>query len=83
MSPSLREGFALQAFDDLLLMKVGGRIIYHGPLGEKSVKLVQYFEVRLPFCPSVMARLATAAMLAVLSDHALVNSKPRALSPEP
>ena len=35
-----------EAFDDLLLMKVGGHIIYHGPLGTKSVKLVEYFEVR-------------------------------------
>lgn len=35
-----------EAFDDLLLMKVGGHIIYHGPLGERSVKLVEYFEVR-------------------------------------
>lgn len=28
-------------------MKVGGQIIYHGPLGERSIKLVQYFEVGL------------------------------------
>lgn len=28
-------------------MKVGGFIIYHGPLGEKSVQLVEYFEVHL------------------------------------
>jgi hypothetical protein len=37
----------MQAFDDLLLMKVGGEISYHGPLGVKSSTLVQYFEVRL------------------------------------
>jgi len=35
----------VQAFDDLLLMKVGGHIIYHGPLGTNSIKLVEYFEV--------------------------------------
>ena len=35
----------LQAFDDLLLMKVGGYIIYHGPLGRNSTELVKYFEV--------------------------------------
>ena len=34
-----------ESFDDLLLMKVGGHIIYHGPLGPRSIKLVQYFEV--------------------------------------
>ena len=27
-------------------MKVGGFITYHGPLGQKSVKLVEYFEVK-------------------------------------
>ena len=35
----------MQAFDDLLLMKIGGRIIYHGELGRQSSKLVAYFEV--------------------------------------
>ena len=29
-------------------MKSGGYITYHGPLGELSRKLVEYFEVRLP-----------------------------------
>ena len=38
----------LQAFDALLLMKVGGRIIYHGPLGPRSENLVRYFEVGVP-----------------------------------
>ena len=36
----------MQTFDDLLLMKIGGRIIYHGELGRQSSKLVAYFEVR-------------------------------------
>ena len=35
-----------QAFDDLLLMKVGGSIIYHGEQGVRSAKLIAYFEVR-------------------------------------
>lgn len=29
----------------LLLMKRGGQLIYAGPLGMKSVKLIRYFEV--------------------------------------
>nr|KYP71089.1 ABC transporter G family member 34 [Cajanus cajan] len=33
-----------EAFDELLLMKRGGRIIYAGPLGLHSHKLVEYFE---------------------------------------
>jgi len=36
----------MQEFDDLLLMKVGGEIIYQGPLGTQSAILVQYLEVR-------------------------------------
>ena len=35
-----------EAFDDLLLMKSGGYITYHGPLGKRSRKLVDYFQVR-------------------------------------
>ncbi|KAJ0092905.1 hypothetical protein Patl1_24753 [Pistacia atlantica] len=33
-----------EAFDDLILMKSGGRIIYCGPLGLHSSKVIQYFE---------------------------------------
>eukprot|EP00934_Nitzschia_sp_Nitz4_P008875 Nitzschia sp. Nitz4//scaffold239_size30010//18370//23136//NITZ4_008013-RA/size30010-snap-gene-0.33-mRNA-1//1//CDS//3329543571//8865//frame0 len=31
-------------FDDLLLMKKGGQVVYHGPLGENSSELIHYFE---------------------------------------
>ncbi|WCJ19069.1 ABC transporter G family member 39 [Euphorbia peplus] len=33
-----------EAFDELLLMKRGGQVIYAGPLGHQSHKLVEYFE---------------------------------------
>eukprot|EP00249_Psilotum_nudum_P025134 c29384_g1_i2 orf=661-5040(+) len=33
-----------EAFDELLLMKRGGQVIYAGPLGRQSIKLVEYFE---------------------------------------
>ncbi|KAH7553400.1 hypothetical protein JRO89_XS12G0007500 [Xanthoceras sorbifolium] len=33
-----------EAFDELLLMKRGGQVIYAGPLGRYSHKLVEYFE---------------------------------------
>lgn len=33
-----------EAFDELFLMKRGGRVIYAGPLGRHSYKLVEYFE---------------------------------------
>ncbi|KAK0583709.1 hypothetical protein LWI29_001829 [Acer saccharum] len=33
-----------EAFDELLLIKRGGQVIYNGPLGRHSHKLVEYFE---------------------------------------
>ncbi|KAH9301332.1 hypothetical protein KI387_012915, partial [Taxus chinensis] len=33
-----------EAFDELLLMKRGGQVIYVGPLGQHSHKLIEYFE---------------------------------------
>jgi ABC-type multidrug transport system ATPase subunit len=34
-----------EAFDELLLMKRGGQVIYSGPLGRNSCKVIEYFEV--------------------------------------
>lgn len=31
-------------FDELLLLKSGGRVVYHGPLGNDSRELIEYFE---------------------------------------
>ena len=31
-------------FDELLLLKSGGRVVYHGPLGKDSRNLIDYFE---------------------------------------
>ena len=33
-----------QTFDELLLLKPGGRTIYAGPLGPESSSLIAYFE---------------------------------------
>ncbi|KAI3445471.1 hypothetical protein Pfo_002136 [Paulownia fortunei] len=33
-----------EAFDELVLLKAGGRMIYSGPLGEHSSKIIEYFE---------------------------------------
>ncbi|KAI5075448.1 hypothetical protein GOP47_0009524 [Adiantum capillus-veneris] len=34
-----------EAFDELLLMKRGGQVIYAGPLGRRSQNVIEYFEV--------------------------------------
>lgn len=31
-------------FDDLLLLKKGGEVVYHGPTGRQSIEIVNYFE---------------------------------------
>ncbi|CAK9136579.1 unnamed protein product [Ilex paraguariensis] len=33
-----------ESFDELVLMKRGGELIYAGPLGKRSCKLIQYFQ---------------------------------------
>ncbi|KAJ4721744.1 Pleiotropic drug resistance ABC transporter [Melia azedarach] len=33
-----------EAFDELILLKVGGQIIYSGPLGKHSNEIIEYFE---------------------------------------
>ncbi|KAK8970910.1 Pleiotropic drug resistance protein 2 [Platanthera guangdongensis] len=38
-----------ETFDELLLMKLGGQVIYAGELGHHSSKLVDYFEVSFHF----------------------------------
>lgn len=52
----------MQAFDDLLLMKVGGEIIFHGPLGPKSSSLVAYFE-SIPGVPPLTPGLNPATWM--------------------
>ncbi|KAI4348999.1 hypothetical protein L6164_009658 [Bauhinia variegata] len=41
-----------EAFDELLLMKRGGQVIYAGPLGHHSHKLIEYFEA-VPGVPKI------------------------------
>ncbi|KAF3441700.1 hypothetical protein FNV43_RR15615 [Rhamnella rubrinervis] len=41
-----------EAFDELLLMKRGGQVIYAGPLGRHSHKLIEYYEA-VPGVPKV------------------------------
>ncbi|KAL8476450.1 hypothetical protein ACS0TY_028932 [Phlomoides rotata] len=41
-----------EAFDELLLMKRGGRVVYAGQLGRRSHKLIEYFEA-IPGVPKI------------------------------
>ncbi|KAK9836331.1 hypothetical protein WJX81_006307 [Elliptochloris bilobata] len=62
-----------EAFDDLLLMKSGGYITYHGPLGEHSRKLVEYFEA-VPGVPPLAEGLNPATWMLQVSTSAMEAS---------
>lgn len=51
-----------EAFDELLLMKRGGQLIYNGPLGTLSCKMIQYFEA-IPKCPKLQKGQNPAAWM--------------------
>ncbi|XP_042473406.1 pleiotropic drug resistance protein 2-like isoform X1 [Zingiber officinale] len=59
-----------EAFDELLLMKRGGQVIYAGPLGRQSHRLVEYFEA-IPGVPKIADGINPATwMLDVSSTQA-------------
>ncbi|KAL5725550.1 drug-responsive transcription factor pdr3 [Ranunculus cassubicifolius] len=41
-----------EAFDELILMKTGGHVIYSGQLGQRSSKLIEYFQ-SIPSVPKI------------------------------
>ncbi|KAF3486599.1 hypothetical protein F2Q69_00056681 [Brassica cretica] len=51
-----------EAFDELVLMKNGGRIIYHGPLGQHSSNVIEYF-MRIPGVPKMKENTNPATWL--------------------
>ncbi|KAG0499735.1 hypothetical protein HPP92_004426 [Vanilla planifolia] len=42
-----------ETFDELILMKRGGQLIYSGPIGQQSRKVIEYFET-IPGIPKIM-----------------------------
>eukprot|EP00268_Persea_americana_P059369 TRINITY_DN7275_c2_g1_i2.p1 TRINITY_DN7275_c2_g1~~TRINITY_DN7275_c2_g1_i2.p1 ORF type:complete len:1223 (-),score=195.79 TRINITY_DN7275_c2_g1_i2:74-3238(-) len=59
-----------EAFDELLLMKSGGQLIYGGPLGPLSESMVQYFEA-LPGVPMIRDGQNPAAWMLEVSSPAM------------
>ncbi|KAK6265196.1 hypothetical protein QUC31_016033 [Theobroma cacao] len=59
-----------EEFDELILMKTGGRIIYSGPLGHNSSKVIEYFQ-NIPGVPKIIDNYNPATwMLEVTSKSA-------------
>ncbi|KAL4583820.1 hypothetical protein LXL04_008404 [Taraxacum kok-saghyz] len=62
-----------ESFDELLLIKRGGQVIYAGPVGRNSEKIIEYFE-EIPGVPKMPERTNPATwMLEVSSNAAAVR----------
>jgi ABC-type multidrug transport system permease subunit len=59
-----------EAFDELLLMKRGGQVIYAGSLGRRSHKLVEYFEA-IPGVPGIKEGYNPATWMLDISSTAV------------
>uniref|UniRef100_A0A1D1YG49 Pleiotropic drug resistance protein 12 n=3 Tax=Anthurium amnicola TaxID=1678845 RepID=A0A1D1YG49_9ARAE len=58
-----------EAFDELLLMKRGGQVIYSGPLGRHSNKIIEYFEA-IPGVPKIKDKYNPATWMLEVSSIA-------------
>lgn len=61
-------------FDDLLLLKKGGEVVYHGELGVSSSTLISYFE-GLGATPISLGENPSTWMLNQLNKKAITNSE--------
>ncbi|KAE8682026.1 Pleiotropic drug resistance protein 2 [Hibiscus syriacus] len=59
-----------EAFDELFLMKRGGQVIYAGPLGRHSHKLIEYFEA-VPGVPKIKEGYNPATWMLDISSTAV------------
>ncbi|BFI27868.1 ATP-binding cassette, subfamily G (WHITE), member 2, PDR [Marchantia polymorpha subsp. ruderalis] len=59
-----------EAFDELLLMKRGGRLIYAGHLGKMSRDLIEYFETTVPDVPKYKSGMNPATWMLEISNNA-------------
>ncbi|KAL1814400.1 hypothetical protein ACET3Z_016974 [Daucus carota] len=59
-----------EAFDELLLMKRGGQVIYSGPLGSNSHKIIEYFEA-IPGVPKIKEKYNPATWMLEVSSVAV------------
>ncbi|XP_058192547.1 ABC transporter G family member 29-like [Rhododendron vialii] len=58
-----------ETFDELLLMKRGGQVIYSGPLGRNSHKIIEYFTA-IPGVPRIKERYNPATWMLEVSSVA-------------
>ncbi|BFI42905.1 ATP-binding cassette, subfamily G (WHITE), member 2, PDR [Marchantia polymorpha subsp. ruderalis] len=61
-----------EAFDELLLLKRGGQVVYAGPLGRNSCSLVEYFEA-IPGVPKIKDGYNPAAWMLEVTSQGTEN----------
>ncbi|PKA64532.1 Pleiotropic drug resistance protein 6 [Apostasia shenzhenica] len=61
-----------ESFDELLFMKRGGELIYAGPLGTNSCKLIEYFEA-IPGIPKIKDGYNPAAWMLEVTNPVMEN----------
>ncbi|KAG0466701.1 hypothetical protein HPP92_018281 [Vanilla planifolia] len=59
-----------EAFDELLLMKRGGQLIYSGPIGQQSCKVIEYFEA-ISGIPKIMGNYNPATWIMEVTSTSL------------
>jgi inactivated superfamily I helicase len=59
----------MQAFDELHLLKRGGRTIYAGPTGHESAELISYFEA-IPGVPPIQPGMNPATWMLEITAFA-------------
>jgi ABC-type multidrug transport system ATPase subunit len=57
-----------EAFDELLLLKRGGQVVYAGPLGHHSRKLIEYFEA-VKGVPKISVGLNPSTWMLDITSH--------------
>ncbi|KAC9560170.1 hypothetical protein E3N88_45634 [Mikania micrantha] len=58
-----------ESFDELLLMKRGGQVIYAGPIGRNSHQIIEYFE-KIPKIPKIPEKYNPATWMLEVSSSA-------------
>ncbi|XP_068663114.1 pleiotropic drug resistance protein 3-like [Aristolochia californica] len=61
-----------ESFDELFLMKKGGQIIYSGPLGQHSSRVIEYFE-KIPGIPKIKDNYNPGAWMLEVTTISMEN----------
>ncbi|XP_010541365.1 PREDICTED: ABC transporter G family member 42-like [Tarenaya hassleriana] len=61
-----------EAFDELILMKTGGKLIYYGPIGQNSRSVIEYFE-NISGVPKIQSNYNPATWMLDVTSRSMEN----------